>query len=253
MKMRGIKEVVTRCDTLETAIQNIEKKLQEELSSSKKKGAGQRRSRGDDEIPDASNLSTLTDEVAALRSELTNIRIEIDKLEEHNTQQDNAIDELEQYSRRNCLLVHGIKETPKENATEAAIGVLNSKLNLRLSVDDIDRCHRLQTRNTTRTAAQVVAEGHKPIIIKFISYRVRERVWKNKKMLKGTGILVTESLTVKRLKLYREVQEIVGKRRCWTMDGRIVLQTNSNRKVSIVTDRQLKDLITSGDIGGGVN
>ena len=72
----------------------------------------------------------------------------------------NKIDELEQYSRRNCLLVNGIEKVvpPNENVSEetsevstqekADIAVLllfNEKLGVDVHIKDIYRTHNWQT------------------------------------------------------------------------------------------------------------
>ena len=48
----------------------------------------------------------------------------------------------EQYSRRNCLLLHGMPES-EEDSNEAVISVCNGKLELNISADDIERSHLL--------------------------------------------------------------------------------------------------------------
>ena len=70
----------------------------------------------------------------------------------------NKIDELEQYSRRNCLLINGIKEAdpPNENVSEetsevstqkntdtAVLLLFNEKLGVDVHIKDIDRTHRI--------------------------------------------------------------------------------------------------------------
>ena len=62
----------------------------------------------------------------------------------------------------------------------------------------------------------------RPIIIKFVSYRDRDNVYKNKKHLKGSGTVITESLTKKRYALYLAARKKFGDRNCWTTDGRIM-------------------------------
>ena len=52
------------------------------------------------------------------------------------------LDTMEQYSRRNCLVVHGIPET-KEHTSDAVLQVFNDQLNVRVTPDCIDRSHRL--------------------------------------------------------------------------------------------------------------
>ena len=52
-------------------------------------------------------------------------------LNSHNKALSDEVDALEQYSRRNCLLLHGVPESSKDT-TEAAIAVFNSRLDLNM-------------------------------------------------------------------------------------------------------------------------
>ena len=58
-----------------------------------------------------------------LKSEVDSLSTKIEKLEKLQDQQ-------EQYSRRNCLLVHGIAEEKEEKTDEVIINTLNEKLDL---------------------------------------------------------------------------------------------------------------------------
>ena len=56
------------------------------------------------------------------------------------------LDEIEQYSRRNCLIFTGIKEDPdpsREDTDEVIINICNTKLGLDIAEDSIDRSPRL--------------------------------------------------------------------------------------------------------------
>ena len=72
------------------------------------------------------------------------------------------------------------------------LDVINNKLNIEISQISIDGSHRLGKQK---------GPGQKPqaIIVKFTRYKDRHPVFSNKKLLKGTGISVTESLTLKRM------------------------------------------------------
>ena len=88
----------------------------------------------------------------------------------------NKIDELEQYSRRNCLLVNGIKEVdpPNENLSEETSGVstqentgiavlllFNEKLGVDAHIKNIDRTHRIGRQK------QRNKDAPRQIIVKF--------------------------------------------------------------------------------------
>ena len=53
-----------------------------------------------------------------------------------------------QYSRRNCLLIHGVKENEKEDTDEVVIEIFINEMEEKVSVNDIDRSHQLRTRHT---------------------------------------------------------------------------------------------------------
>ena len=52
-------------------------------------------------------------------------------------------DQQEQYSRRNCLLVHGIAEEKEEITDGVIIITLNEKLDLDITFRDFERTHRI--------------------------------------------------------------------------------------------------------------
>ena len=60
----------------------------------------------------------------------------IDKLE-------NLVGQQEQYSRSNCLLVHGIAEANDENTDDLVLKTINEKLDVDIAENEIDRPHRI--------------------------------------------------------------------------------------------------------------
>ena len=184
------------------------------------------------------DLSAILQEIKQVKSDVQELRADIDNLYKEINYQEDRLDDMEQYSRRNCLLLHGLPETPNEDSTSAALDVLGSKLGIQIDISAIDRCHRVGAMRKTRTAAAAVKEGPRPLIIKFVSYRNRDAVWKNKKNLKGTRLLITESLTKKRQNLLRRAKEMFGVRNCWTSDGRIVI-FNGRQKHVVTTENEL--------------
>ena len=53
------------------------------------------------------------------------------------------VDNLQQYSRCNCLLFHGITESSNEGMDQLVIDKCNEKLNLSITRDMLERMHRL--------------------------------------------------------------------------------------------------------------
>ena len=61
-------------------------------------------------------------------------------------QLENLVDRQEQYSRRNCLLVHEIAETNKENTDGLVLKTLNEKLGINITKNETDRSHRISRK-----------------------------------------------------------------------------------------------------------
>ena len=75
-------------------------------------------------------------EIAELKSTINSLNIRLDKA-------DRALYHQEQYSRRNCLLIHSIDEENQENTDEVVITVLKKEMDEEITHLDIDRSHRL--------------------------------------------------------------------------------------------------------------
>ena len=90
-----------------------------------------------------------------------------------------------------------------------------------ISEQDLDRTHRIgkASRNDGKS---------RPIIVKFARYAVRNHIYKNKRVLKGKNLLITESLTNRRVKALKDAQAEFGTSNVWTSDGRIFYK-NENR------------------------
>ena len=67
-------------------------------------------------------------------------------LDNNNKALSDEMDALEQYSRRNCLLFHGVPETDTDT-TESVISLCQVKLDVNVSPEIIDRSHRLGQRH----------------------------------------------------------------------------------------------------------
>ena len=81
----------------------------------------------------------------------------------------------EQYSRRNCLLIHRVKKNEKEGTNEVVIEFLEKEMKEKLSANGIDRSHRLGKKQT--------GSRPEPIFIKFARYNVRNVIFRKKEDL----------------------------------------------------------------------
>ena len=70
------------------------------------------------------------------------------------------VDQLAQYSRRSCLLFHGIKEEKGEDTDSIIINTVKEKMNIEILPNDLDRSHRSGNLKKKKK------EG--PMIVKFL-------------------------------------------------------------------------------------
>ena len=87
----------------------------------------------------------------------------IDNLTEKNKSLTSDVDELEQYSRRNCLLLHGVQENENENTDDIVLKTMSEELDIEIKENDLDRTHRIGNRNRKDGKPQA-------IIVKFTHY-----------------------------------------------------------------------------------
>ena len=138
-----------------------------------------------------------------------------------------------QYSRQTNILIHGCDEENRENTDEKVCNIIQNNLNLTsVTLNEVARTHRLGPKQ----------DGKKrPIIVKFTSHRYKKMVFDKKKMLKGSGTVITENLTKKRYALFNKCVEKYGRDKVWTLDGRIHCLTGivvNGRSEKIVVTRE---------------
>ena len=95
-----------------------------------------------------------------------------------------------------------------------------------LTLSDLDRSHRI---------GQKKASSNKPkaVIVEFVSYNTRKRIFFNKKRLKGR---ITESLTAKRMGFLQEAREKHQFCNMSTTDGKILYKDGNDNKFKLYYD-----------------
>ena len=142
-----------------------------------------------------------------------------------------AVNEAEQYSRRNCLKFFGVAEHDGEDTDEVVCTIAKEKLGVELSKHDIDRSHRVAVRNNERIEGK--KKKTRTIVMKFTSYRKRNEVLRSRRKLKGSGIGIDESLTSVNQDLIFATKKHERVKEAWASDGRIIalLATTGNRTI----------------------
>ncbi|XP_077968559.1 uncharacterized protein LOC144422705 isoform X2 [Styela clava] len=165
----------------------------------------------------ATKLDALENKSSCILNKLESLAKIVEQIKESATKNEIAIDNLEQYGRRNCILLHGCKRIPKAGhygqfETYVA-NTLNSALKLEWPIQygDIDVTHILPADG----------KGNVPIIVKFVRRSTKNMIYSMKRRLKKTGLSITESLTKRRVELLTEARRVLGLKNVWTMNGDI--------------------------------
>ena len=203
-------------------LKNLESKMKEISVSSKETTASQ--------IKGEKQLSDLTDSVQLISDKfdeyekdrkakdelIMKLQMQVTELTDKVSNLSVQVDEQEQYSRQNCLQIHGVEENRNEDTDTFSLNITNEHLRLDIQPFDIDRTHRIGNKN------KALKKG-RAIIIKFTRYNTRKKVFMNKSKFKGTNISVTESLTSLRMTKLKDARDEHGFNKVWTLDGRIMV------------------------------
>ena len=157
-----------------------------------------------------------------LNKMVATLKISVEQLADQVYQNQRHLDDLEQYSRSNCLILRGCTNLPKKNTSNLefenfVIKTLNSRIKLSQPIanTDINICHVLPSQ-----------KAKNPIIIKFVCYTVRNLMFANKSQLKAVKnidpkLSLTESLTKRRFQLLAKSQEAFGFQNVWALKRNI--------------------------------
>ena len=136
------------------------------------------------------------------------------QLNDDITKAHDQINELEQYSRRNCVRITGVKEENHESCSQLVTNIATRKLETEITPTDIDRAHRLGPKRTDGK--------ERAMIVKFTTYDARTRFIRARRKLKGSSIVIREDLTKANQELLLKVKGHQTVKSAWSHDGRII-------------------------------
>ena len=83
-------------------------------------------------ITEMDNKVKSTEGSLAIQKAVTDsLAVDRDRLQTFTEKLEDQLDDQEQYSRRNCLLIHGVEEKPNENLENVVMDILDNKLQAR--------------------------------------------------------------------------------------------------------------------------
>ena len=102
-------------------------------------------------------------------------------------------------------------------------------MNVDIKNHNLDHTHTIGKKQSSRS-------NPRPVIVKFIRYKDRCKVFIIKKKLKSSGTSITESLLLFRMGLLTTVYEEFGFRNVWTLQGQTIYMDESLQKPKVYYD-----------------
>ena len=190
------------------------------------------------------DFKDLTKESSMLKSETYRLANEMKQFSDR-------LNELEQYSRRDCVEIRGVPINPHHEENTDDIVVKVAKLmDVTITEQDISISHRLPQAKDSKY--------HPTIIAKFQSRKKREIFYKSRANLKNkstkdlditykfhNNIYINESLTKRNQDLFKvclKAKKSIGLQSVWSNNGKIFLKENQDsRPIIIKSSQDLED------------
>ena len=196
-------------------------------------------------------LATLTKTVsdvqqsnAKLQAQMTMLKKENDDMRVQLTTQGGRLESIEAYSRLDNLIIKGLPETSyAERASKGSadadeslhaesnssvestvISFCRDALHVAVTPSDISIAHRLRTGGKDKV---------RPVIIRFTNRRIRDSVFRAKKLLKNQSkpIYISEHLTKSSSELFYESRKLLREKKIhstWTNNGQVFVKVSAN-------------------------
>ncbi|XP_046686224.1 uncharacterized protein LOC124371900 [Homalodisca vitripennis] len=150
---------------------------------------------------------------------------------------ENRVEEMEQYSRSNCVEIHGIPEEKTENVV-SVVKEVGKALDMPITDSMIDACHRLGRRSGPNNQPAA-------IIVKFVRRLDKEELMKKRTVKKNfstrhinmttdSQIYINESLSPARRRLFvmaREAKKTKNFKYLWVRNGKILMRRDDGQPV----------------------
>ena len=186
---------------------------------------------GNDIFNNTKKCEELEKENKQLRKDYVNLEQKIGVILSNQEKHKEDLDEIEAYSRRECLIFSNLKPIEGKSDMEVFLKFCDEYFS-DLSVNEswIDKLHRLRTKSDTQNSNQTSVTNVKPdrMIVKFSRGMYRDNIWQNKAKLKNSNIMITEQLTKWRGQLLRKcISDIKKGKWVFTNNGNVLVRFES--------------------------
>ena len=130
--------------------------------------------------------------------------------------------ENEQYSRKSNIKIYGMVENKNENSKKVVIDMCKKDLKLDIREKDIDAAHRVGKSNKNNKYSR-------SMIVRFVRRDTKFEIMRNRKKLKGSGVVVADDLCQEIIKVYNRVRNDPRVKDAWTWFGKIFVKDEGGK------------------------
>lgn len=192
-------------------------------------------------IGQVSALSEGQEKILALTEEIKQLRIENAEKDKRITELERKVDDLEQYTRVNDVIVTGLNIKPRSYAravaeennggepveeemlsTEQQVVAFLQAKGITLNADNIEACHPLPRRRK---------EDKPALILRFANRKYKIALLKQGRMLKGTDVYMNDHLTKKNGEIARRARLLKKQNKIqstWVNNCKIFIKLNGS-------------------------
>lgn len=197
-------------------------------------------------------LSSQQEKLVGMMEEIKTLKLMVQEKDKKIHELERRVDDLEQYSRREEVIISGLKTTHRtyarvasgETTTEDApqgemqsleqqvVSFLQSK-DINIKQETISVCHTLPSRTDEPT-----------IVIRFTSRKMKVDLLTQARKLKGTKVYINEHLTKKNADIAREARFLKKQKlivATWTRNGNIWIKAGERSQAKIIKDKKELD------------
>lgn len=155
---------------------------------------------------------TFEQRIASLETENEKLKEELSKEVRRVDSLSREVGYLERHLSSKALRLYGVLEQPKEQIVNVVMQLINSRLAVKVSEEDLEECFRIGKSHDGKPRA---------IYIRLTTSYLRRQIYKHKSGLKGSKAYLREQLTGSDQSLVKLAVSKYGGRNVWTDNGLI--------------------------------
>ena len=187
--------------------------------------------------------------ISLLEKENIDLKKTLNQVNEESVKNSLHLDFIERNQKANSLVISGVEENVTEKATEVALEILK-KVDPEIEKDQILSAYRLKSKKNDKKENTNI-----PIVVKFVSNRKRNEIFKNKKQLsnidfkftkgKAKKVYINENLTYRNQRIFSKAYQFKKENNwkfIWTVNGIVHLRKNEDSNIFPV--RKEEDIVS---------